>query len=79
MGRITIKADSLNTEELRSMLVAHRHAVQESDGPVSITRSDSDGWAFVGINGPEAWTFCSVALHPEDAAKVVNACVGAQR
>lgn len=74
MARVFVVADSLTTTQVRKAIVAHRGIVRDDpETPTSITAQDSDGMPFVGVSGPEAWCFKSVALRPDQAALVVSA------
>lgn len=76
MTTVTVSAHSIRDDAaLRQALVAcsvaHRQGV-----PSSITSTDSEGMAFVGLNGPEAWRMKTVGLPADQAARVAAALAG---
>lgn len=79
MATVFVAAHSLTTSQLRNALRIHRQIVRNEKTPEAVTTTDckthtaASGGGFVTVEGPEAWSFHSVGLFPEQARRVSDA------
>ena len=68
---VHIEFRSIDVVELHEVLAAHRRVVEGSVGPNSITRTDSEGAAFVRNDGPSHFNVRTVGLSLLEAEQLL--------
>ena len=74
-ARVTLRCDSLTTEQLLRGVLEHQRLVADAElprGRLLRESRDAGGAPFVGRAPSGAWTLTSVPLRPEQAARLAD-------